>query len=607
MADKRSKKASGLLRDAGLRTKMVLIFFVLLLVPFSFFTYYVTRRISAVTQEQTFSAARKTFDETATAVRTRIEKVTNVITLLTYDDLIYHMASTDPQDYPYILQLEDTRTLSTSFSHLEHLSEVSGIRLYVKNDYLYSTENRYIFPLGAAGGARWYQLLAQARANQWYTPLDFADQPSGEQKLFSCMRMIYDPSALKSPLGVLRVDLKQSVMEQAISRSAVTENGAVLLLSGGRIVLSSSNLKSGGLPAGFQSVLEQLAPDEWGTVEAGGKNYYVYCTRLSPTDWQLVTAIPYSDIYSVSRELRNEMILVMLVLAGVAYAIAIFLSDHTLRRVWQLSAAMQKVEAGDVNAQFASAGRDEIGQLIAHFNRMMRHIRQLMDEKVQYGLEIKNLELKALQAQINPHFLYNTLDTINCLALQNGAAEITEVVSALATFYKISLSKGRDQIPIREEVLHAQMYLKIQNRRFEGRMNAVWQIDPAIESLLTIKIVLQPIIENAAIHGIFEKEDSTGTVTVRGWREGNDVYITVTDDGVGMTPEAVVQNFSPLAGGGITQAPGGYGVHNINDRLRIAYGPEYGLSCQSTPGAGTTVTIHIPAVPQAGLSEEALK
>ncbi len=607
MADKRSKKASGLLRDAGLRTKMVLIFFVLLLVPFSFFTYYVTRRISAVTQEQTFSAARKTFDETATAVRTRIEKVTNVITLLTYDDLIYHMASTDPQDYPYILQLEDTRTLSTSFSHLEHLSEVSGIRLYVKNDYLYSTENRYIFPLGAAGGARWYQLLAQARANQWYTPLDFADQPSGEQKLFSCMRMIYDPSALKSPLGVLRVDLKQSVMEQAISRSAVTENGAVLLLSGGRIVLSSSNLKSGGLPAGFQSVLEQLAPDEWGTVEAGGKNYYVYCTRLSPTDWQLVTAIPYSDIYSVSRELRNEMILVMLVLAGVAYAIAIFLSDHTLRRVWQLSAAMQKVEAGDVNAQFASAGRDEIGQLIAHFNRMMRHIRQLMDEKMQYGLEIKNLELKALQAQINPHFLYNTLDTINCLALQNGAAEITEVVSALATFYKISLSKGRDQIPIREEVLHAQMYLKIQNRRFEGRMNAVWQIDPAIESLLTIKIVLQPIIENAAIHGIFEKEDSTGTVTVRGWREGNDVYITVTDDGVGMTPEAVVQNFSPLAGGGITQAPGGYGVHNINDRLRIAYGPEYGLSCQSTPGAGTTVTIHIPAVPQAGLSEEALK
>lgn len=607
MADKRSKKASGLLRDAGLRTKMVLIFFVLLLVPFSFFTYYVTRRISAVTQEQTFSAARKTFDETATAVRTRIEKVTNVITLLTYDDLIYHMASTDPQDYPYILQLEDTRTLSTSFSHLEHLSEVSGIRLYVKNDYLYSTENRYIFPLGAAGGARWYQLLAQARANQWYTPLDFADQPSGEQKLFSCMRMIYDPSALKSPLGVLRVDLKQSVMEQAISRSAVTENGAVLLLSGGRIVLSSSNLKSGGLPAGFQSVLEQLAPDEWGTVEAGGKNYYVYCTRLSPTDWQLVTAIPYSDIYSVSRELRNEMILVMLVLAGVAYAIAIFLSDHTLRRVWQLSAAMQKVEAGDVNAQFASAGRDEIGQLIAHFNRMMRHIRQLMDEKVQYGLEIKNLELKALQAQINPHFLYNTLDTINCLALQNGAAEITEVVSALATFYKISLSKGRDQIPIREEVLHAQMYLKIQNRRFEGRMNAVWQIDPAIESLLTIKIVLQPIIENAAIHGIFEKEDSTGTVTVRGWREGNDVYITVTDDGVGMTPEAVAQNFSPLAGGGITQAPGGYGVHNINDRLRIAYGPEYGLSCQSTPGAGTTVTIHIPAVPQAGLSEEALK
>ena len=143
MADKRIKSVRPFAGRRA-RTKMVLIFFVLLLNAVQLFTYYVTRRISAVTQEQTFSAARKTFDETATAVRTRIEKSRTSSPLLTYDDLIYHMASTDPQDYPYILQLEDTRTLSTSLSHLEHLSEVSGIRLYVKNDYLYSTENRYL-------------------------------------------------------------------------------------------------------------------------------------------------------------------------------------------------------------------------------------------------------------------------------------------------------------------------------------------------------------------------------------------------------------------------------------------------------------------------------
>lgn len=286
----------------------------------------------------------------------------------------------------------------------------------------------------------------------------------------------------------------------------------------------------------------------------------------------------------------------MLMLAGAAYAIAIALSDHTLRRVWQLSATMQRVENGDIDVEFHSTSRDEIGQLILHFNHMMNRIRLLMEEKVEYGLEIKNLELKALQAQINPHFLYNTLDTINCLAIARDVPEITDVVSALATFYKISLSKGKDQISIRDEVMHAKMYVRIQNSRFADRISQIWDIDPKTEQLLIIKIVLQPVIENAIIHGIFEKEDSAGTVTVRSVLDKDQVIITVSDDGIGMTPSEIAQNFPPAAAEGITDAPGGYGVKNISDRLRIAYGPEYGLSCESTPGRGTTVTIRIPAI-----------
>ena len=349
------------------------------------------------------------------------------------------------------------------------------------------------------------------------------------------------------------------------------------------------------LPEDIGASLSQSAQDTWNTIELDGIPCYTYSATLPPTGWTLVSVVPYTDIYSVGRALRNEMIGIMAAVAGAAYAVALYLSNHMLRRIWQLSETMQKVEDGDVEVRFNSEGKDEIGQLILHFDHMMGRIQQLMEEKIRYGFEIKNLELKALQAQINPHFLYNTLDTINCMAIQKAVPEIAGVATSLATFYKISLSRGKDRIPVRDEVLHAKMYLRIQNARFENRIQTRWDISPEIENLYIIKIVLQPIIENAAIHGIYEREDGTGTITVHGYRKGEDVYIEVADDGIGMPQEKADTVFSSPPGE-IAREPGGYGVKNIIDRLKIAYGYEYGLSCKSVPGAGTVVTIHIPAV-----------
>lgn len=584
-----------ILQDANLRTKMVMFFFLILILPFCFFTFYAARRISFVVQEQTFTAAGKTFEEAYSSVQSHIEKAVSITELLTYDDLIYKMASTDPQDYSVIHQLEDTRALTTSFSYLQQLSDVDDIRLYVKNDYLYTHENTCVFPMELASGSDWYKILSEMPSNQWFTPPNFTDQPLKEQNFFSCMRMIYDPVALTTPLAVLRVDLSGDIMEQAVNRTAITQNGFMLLLSGNHTVLASENASAANLPDDVAASIIQAGQNTWNTVEIEGMPCYSYSAVLDPTGWRLVSIIPYEDIYSVGRGLRNEMIMIMAAVAGVSYAFALCLSNHMLRRIWQLSETMQKVEAGDVDVSFHNAGKDEIGQLIVHFDHMMRRIRQLMEEKVQYGFAIKNLELKALQAQINPHFLYNTLDTINCMAIQKDMPEIAGVATSLATFYKISLSRGQDRIPIRDEILHAKMYLQVQNARFENRIHTIWDISPEIENLYIIKIVLQPIIENAAIHGIYEKEDETGTITVRGFRKGEDLYIEVADDGVGMTQEAVEAVFcSPPEE--IAQAPGGYGVKNIIDRLRIAYGYEYGLSCTSVPGEGTVVAIHIPAV-----------
>jgi len=289
-----------------------------------------------------------------------------------------------------------------------------------------------------------------------------------------------------------------------------------------------------------------------------------------------------------------QLFIVMVLFAGIAYTFAVLTSNRTLKGIWDLSAAMQTLESGDTEIQLDNSASDEIGQLILSFNHMAKRIHQLMNEKIKYGLHIKDLELKALQAQINPHFLYNTLDIINCLAIQNHIPKISEVIDALASFYKISLNKGRSHISIRGEIKHAQMYVKIQNIRFDNQIQVFWDISPEIEGLTMINLILQPIIENAAIHGIYERENSSGTIRVKGWLEHDIVLITVSDDGIGMTEDIIANNFLTTTPAAVVNEAHGYGIRNINERLKIAYGQEYGLFCESIPNIGTTVTIRFP-------------
>lgn len=583
---------SEFIQNTSLRTKLIIIFSVLLLIPLGIFTYFAVFRITNILRDQTLSAAYKTFYETATVINTKTQKATNVVELLTYDELIYKMASTDPQDYPYIRQFEDSRALSSTFEDLEMLSEVNRIRLYVNNDYLYSNENEHIFPISQISSLVKFQSLNQAQTHQWFTPHDFCSDGTEKTATFSCMRMIYNPSSLTTPLAVLRIDLDQSTIVDALHCSSTTQHGMVFLLDGSEVILTYNVPDEFTITPENLDVIQNSPSDNWQTLSIVSDDYYFFRLNLQNTNWQLVTIIPYNDIYSLGNKLRNEMVLVVVCLVGLALFCAVILSNLILRRIWALSSIMQHVEAGDIDIQPMKTSKDEVGQLILHFNRMMDHLKQLMDEKVKYGIEIKNLELKALQAQINPHFLYNTLDTINCLAFETDSPQIRELVNALATFYKISLSKGAEQISIRNEILHAQTYVCIQNYRFADQIHVSWDIAPEILDKKIIKIVLQPIIENAMIHGIFEREDSCGNINIKGWIENNDIYISIEDNGVGMSKQIIDANFRTT--NEEINTPGGYGIRNINDRIKIAYGSQYGLSCTSIVSHGTTILIHIP-------------
>ena len=585
-----------LFTDSSLQSKLVWIYFLLIILPLGFFTFYAVHQLSALVKKQTLASVHKAFDNTADAVEGELGRLGSVLDILTMDQIVYQVSSQEHSDYSYTRRLADSTQLATTFEHLRLLSGVSSIRMYVKNDYLYSNQQHDIIPVSEVEGSGWYRSLDGSLSSFWFYPGDFSDQPEKERNWFTAMRVIYNPSNIHEPLAILRADTRASRLEQLIRQPGSTENGFYLLLRENEVLLSSSDTYSAELVSSCISQYTGDIPGQWESLTLEGQGCYALCSPLPQPGWRMAVLLPYGEVYRPSHTLRLEMLLVVCIVGLLSYGIALAISRSTLSRLSRLNQTMQAVEQGDVAIRITPEGKDEIGQLMGSFSRMMERIDSLMDEKVAYGREIKNLELKALQAQINPHFLYNSLDLISCTAIVHNVPEITRMVSALARFYKLSLSRGREVISIEDELQHARLYIQIQNMRFENRIHVEWDIEEKVKDCQIIKIVLQPLIENAIIHGIFEKPERSGTLSVSAGCREDGIRIIVRDDGVGMDATALHANFDPTPPGDITQTKGGYGIRNINDRLHLAYGAPYGLFCESIPGSHTTVTIFIPVI-----------
>ncbi len=237
---------------------------------------------------------------------------------------------------------------------------------------------------------------------------------------------------------------------------------------------------------------------------------------------------------------------------------------------------------------------DEIAELGMSFNILVGKVRELLDAKIKEQENLKKAELRALQAQINPHFLYNTLDTIIWMAEANRPAQVVELVRALSRFFRITLSKGKDWITVGEEIEHISSYLTIQKIRYRDILDYVIDVDPEVLDATMLKLTLQPLVENALYHGIKNKR-SGGVITVRGrrWDDGH-LLVEVSDNGIGMTAEKVAQLRAALANEGLAARESGFGLCNVHQRVKLYYGKQYGLTVESEYGQGTRVLLDIP-------------
>ena len=324
-----------------------------------------------------------------------------------------------------------------------------------------------------------------------------------------------------------------------------------------------------------------------------GKNITLNVRTIGYTGWKLVGVTPSAALGVDGIKFRFFVLFVADLFLFLLAMINAFISDKISNPIKSLDGSVREIESGNLDVEILPSGSYEVEHLGKSIKNMLGRIKVLMSDLVAEHNAKRKSEFDTLQSQINPHFLYNTLDIIVWMIENENSDKAVNIVTALAKFFRISLSKGKNIITVKDEVEHVRNYLMIQNMRFKNRFEYSIDVDEKVLSYSSLKLMLQPLVENAIYHGM-EFMDGDGEIDVKVFKEDNSLYFTITDNGLGMSEDMVEtllsKDFVPSKKGS------GIGVKNVNERIKLYFGSEYGLKVESEPDEGTKITIHLPAV-----------
>lgn len=445
----------------------------------------------------------------------------------------------------------------------------------------------------------WYQRAVEEVENMHFSTPHiqnlFDDGTMDYYWVISLSRMVEITEGGSSQTGVLLVDMDYTSISRMMTQINTANSGQYFYLcdSNGEIIyhprkvqisdglLEESNLTAAGKKEGIYDETFQ------------GERRKVLVNTISYTGWKLVGVIPYSTFTHGMVNVRLFIVLIILLMAMMLAFVNRLISVRISRPILKLSDSVKSYEAGEKPSIYIG-GSQEIRHLGYSIQSSYEQIDQLMKRIVLEQNERRKSELDALQSQINPHFLYNALESITWMVEGERNDEAVFMISQLAKLFRISLSKGRTVISIRDEFQHAQSYMNIQKVRYKNAFTVTFEADPEVYTYCTVKLILQPILENSINYGV-SAMDEGGEIRVTGRCEEGRIILAVTDNGIGMSEEAV--KYVLTDSGRVPKRGSGVGLVNVNNRIQLLFGKEYGLKVESEPDEGTTVSIILPAVP----------
>ena len=403
--------------------------------------------------------------------------------------------------------------------------------------------------------------------------------------------------------GILLIDIRYSSIQQILENITLGNQGYLYLISSGGQLIYHPKMQLIETGQAAENIAAAIGYRDGSYREKyAGEMQDISVKSVGYTGWKLLSVTPEKGLPLSNLKMRLFVVFVVASFLLVLVLINAFISSRITNPIQQLEKMVNAIEAGELDQEVDIGGSYEIQHLGRSIGDMAHRIKELMEDIVAEHESKRKSEFDTLQSQINPHFLYNTLDIIVWMIENEQKQEAVKVVTALARFFRISLSKGKSIIPVKDELEHVRNYLMIQQRRFKNKFTYEIEADKEVLNLASLKLMLQPLVENAIYHGM-EFMDGDGEIHVKAWKEEEDLWLEIQDNGLGMTQERVKNLLSEKTH--VSSKRGsGIGVKNVNERIRLYFGDDYGLVIESEPDEGTIIKIHLPAVEYFAMKEK---
>lgn len=583
-------------KNCSMRVKLFASFFLLIFIPIIVLTVFAAYRSTAIIQEQSMEIARLYLQQTENEMESELYKIATVSSSVAQTAEVHEVLEKQNTGISFSEEYDDMNELYKTIESTRALQNLYQIRLFISDSFTHSRSNYITYPLSSVSDTDWYhQLVDQYQTQALLPPSTFQPPLSEPQEVLSVVTLIRSRKDITRILGVVSVDVLKSDLIDILQRNNYAEQSAAYLVDENLNIVCGANSTFPVSEADLAAQLQQMR-DTFGAssgVSTAGNAVYGLSAPIFD-GWRIFTVASMGNLLSPVLDLRDQMILLTVIISIIAFCLSYLYARYSTRRIKTLAEQVRRVENGDLSVSCIVDSEDEIGELQNSFNFMVRRISLLVDERYNLGKNLKDMELRALQAQINPHFLYNTLDMIAWKAMASGNQETVDIVVKLARFYRLSLSNGSDFLPLSDEVEHVRLFVELTNLCRSRNVQLITEVAPSIADYPIMKLILQPIVENSLFHGLYELSDRVGVIRLTAEQIGSYVQIQIADNGVGIEKSKLAELLAKKERPVVNTKRGGYGIGNILERLRIYYDDRFTFQIESAILTGTTVTIRIP-------------
>ncbi|MBW7455738.1 sensor histidine kinase [Paenibacillus sepulcri] len=585
----------------SLKYRLLLYFLLLVILPTSIISVTIYNESYQTITENIKVSVQKNLNMVETMLLKKFEEMNGIAdSIYLNPDMTDILSAERPIDQVGILnELTNLNKIINSYDlpRDDQHQYISKLYMMDRPEYLQYNFSRNVSIISQIETEQWYVKLPQKSR---YSIIGLHANSPAQPNVYTIMlakRLFGLNNAIIPYVGLLTIEDDVDDFNHILDQLKPSVNSSVLIIDSKGSVVVSPDMSLLNRNLSSEPYIRKLMNDKLGQQsesfeeQMDGKTMLVSYRHIGEFDWTVVSISPINDLNGKLVSFRKVMYVVLALCMILAFLIALLLSNNITSPIRKFIKSMSYAQEGNFDLQIQYSRKDEFTYLFSQYNKMIKQIKELINKLYVSEVKKKEAELQALQAQINPHFLYNTLDSINWIALRHKVPEISQMVTSLSDFFRYSLSKGRNVIRVEDEFRQVESYLSIQQVRFKERLEYSIEVEPEVYGHYAVKLILQPLVENSLLHGI-ERRRGKGMIAIKARKSENWIIIEISDNGIGADVDAL----NAMLEDDGKRSGSSFGMINVNRRIKQLFGAESGIHYSRHEGPGVTVTVRFPCL-----------